>query len=132
MTLPSIPRHSERKAQAVAILTIPVVMDVMFSAAELQRGDLLGLQHLVFAVPLIGLIVLAWRQPATAAEVLLLVSGPLAVGYLLGTDGASMSLGAKLATEIIFVLPPLLAGLLLLGAARAEGRIGLIGGLLRR
>lgn len=69
-----------------------------------------GFGALVFAVS-------AWRYPRAAGIVLFVVGGMLALIY---PSWARGPLEMKLSTELVLFLPPIVAGVLFLAAARAE------------
>lgn len=98
-------------------LAIPIGMLLLLSVGELSAEGPGALLHLLQAAPLLVFAVGAWRYPRAAGVVLLVVGGTLA---LANPSCARGPLEMKFSIELVLFLPPIVAGVLLVAAARAE------------
>lgn len=93
---------------ALTILTLYGALWLVFGVGEITGGDLSGMSHLIPAVLIYILIYLCWRRPFEGGITLIisaLISGIRELpGYLAGED---------LSFVLIEILPPVLAGLML-------------------
>jgi hypothetical protein len=85
---------------------------------EMAGGDLSGFQHLPPAALLGGLVYLGWRHPYPVGIVLLIISFALASLYAF--TGSDEPVGMRFSWAVQVALPPLVAGALLIEAARRE------------
>ena len=93
------------------LLTLYGAIWLVFGIGEISSGDLSGISHLVPAMLIYILVYLTWRRPLEGGIILLItaiISGIREFPALLSGSGGSWSL------IIIGVLPPLLAGLVLI------------------
>ena len=90
---------------------------LLFAVGETAGGDWSGLGHLIFAAPIALLMWLGWKRPAWGGKLLLLAGALAALFYSDALRGPEW-----LAPFLIIIAPLLVAGLLLLGAARLEQR----------
>lgn len=111
------PHAWELKLVASVLLAIPSTALLVLAAGEMLGGDVSGSQHLVQALPLLVLLVLGWRLPRIAGNVLLVVGALLlaawAVWVLTGDQPEILPFG------LVLFAPALIAGWLL---RRAHGR----------
>jgi len=94
----------------MGFLTIPFGFLLVFTFGELFSGDIAGLSHLIQALPLAILIVLASKKPRLAG-ILLMLSG-LVLGILYPLK-APFNLKTILLVELILFIPPIVSGALL-------------------
>ncbi len=109
----------------VAGLVIVGLGSLFFSAmgvGEMIGGDLSGLQHLPPAALLGAFVYLGWRHPVAVGIVLVIIAFGLASLYAFAFFGSDESVGTRIAWALQVALPPLVAGVLLIAAARREGR----------
>jgi hypothetical protein len=85
---------------------------------EMAGGDLSGFQHLPPAALLGGLVYLGWRHPYAVGIVLVIISFALASLYAF--TGSDEPVGMRFSWAVQIALPPLVAGALLIAAARRE------------
>ena len=88
---------------------------LLFAVGETAGGDWSGLGHLIVAVPIGLLMWLGWKRPVWGG-ILLLLAGVFAALFF----SDALRSPEWLAPFLIIVAPLLVAGLLLLGAARLE------------
>jgi hypothetical protein len=93
---------------ALTILTLYGALWLVFGVGEITTGDMSGLSHLIPAVLIYTLIYLCWRRPFEGG-ITLIVAGLIfglreIPGYLAGNNSIFFLIG---------ILPPVLAGLLL-------------------
>ncbi len=107
---------SGSKLAASALLGAPIAILLLLGLGEMAGGDVTGVQHLVEVVPLLLLLIAAWRWPRVAGialvcigSIVLLVWAVLAVT---ASERASPTVWAIVGLGLFF--PPLLAGSLLL------------------
>lgn len=93
---------------ALTILTLYGALWLVFGVGEITAGDMSGLSHLIPAVLIYILIYLCWRRPFEGGITLIaagLISGIREIpGWIAGNDTIFLLIG---------ILPPVLAGLLL-------------------
>jgi hypothetical protein len=70
-----------RKFLGLMALVVPLGILALFTAGEVAGGDVSGLQHVVQALPLVALALLAWRKPRAGGVILIIVAIALAVLY---------------------------------------------------
>ena len=104
------------KIAAMVLLALGVAFYLMFTVGEMVGGDVAAIQHLPPVVVLAGLLWLAWKRPHVAGVVLLVLSVPLAVAYVVVLVVQDL----PLAWALWIAIPPVVTGLLLLRAGRAE------------
>ncbi len=91
---------------------------LLFLLGEVLGGDISGLQHVVQLAPLVALLALGWRYPNLAGALLLAIGLALAGAYFLESRGGSVAAAERALVAAIFLLPPILAGVLFLLAGR--------------
>lgn len=107
------------KLSGLVIAGLGSLFFLAMGIGEMAGGDLSGFQHLPPAALLGGLVYLGWRHPYPVGIVLVIISFGLASLYaFMGTDEP---VGMRFAWAVQIALPPLVAGALLIGAARREG-----------
>jgi hypothetical protein len=120
-------RFSRRWARiaGLVLVAIPLSILVLFTYGETTGGSLYGLQHLVEAVPLAIMAVVAWRWPRIGGPLLAGISALLGAMFVVATRGQVLP-GVAVGTALVFFAPPLLAGSLFWAAAQhdAAGRGG--------
>jgi|WetSurMetagenome_2_1015567.scaffolds.fasta_scaffold22918_4 hypothetical protein len=94
---------------ALTLLTLYGALWLVFGVGEIAGGDLSGLSHLIPAVLIYTLIYLCWRRPLEGG-IILVISAVLSglrdiSGWLAGKNASFFLIG---------ILPPFLAGLLLI------------------
>jgi hypothetical protein len=110
------------KLVASALLAAPACVLLLFAIGEMASGDASGVQHIPEALPLLLLVVAAWRYPRWTG-IALLTLGTMLLGVWLvwifagGHTGRGEIVGWFAAAVIFFGLP-LVAGWLLLRASR--------------
>jgi hypothetical protein len=111
-----------RRLQLAATLlgSITVSMLSLFLFGEVFGGDLSGLVHLIQVAPLVALLAFGWWRPGLAGALLLALGGALAAAYGIEMGGSSVSPTEQLLVAALFLMPPLLAGVLFLLAAHAS------------
>lgn len=100
------------KKAALVLLALGVAFYGTFTVGELAGGDVTGLQHLPPALILAALFWFAWRRPHAAGVLLLGISVPLGIAYVV----VLLTHSLPPTWALVVVLPPVLAGLLLLRA----------------
>jgi len=116
------PAPTRLKLLATVLLAVPAGVLLLFAIAEVAAGEVSGVQHIPEALPLLLLVVAAWRYPRWAGIALLTV-GTMLLGVWLvwifagGHTGRGEIVGWFAAAVIFFGLP-LVAGWLLLRASR--------------
>jgi hypothetical protein len=108
------------KAAATVLTAPPIVILLLFTFGEVFGGDISGVQHLVQLLPLAIVVAGAWRFPRVGGAALVGLSLVLGVVYPFAFAGAD--LGTIIVVELLLFVPPALAGLLFLAAARASSR----------
>lgn len=106
-----------RKIAGIGLVLIPIFILANIGIGEIVNGQAGGLMALLFAVPLVVLAVVGWRNPHLAGKIIVAVDSVLAVLFGIAALGAG-SVQALLIGEAIFFFPAMLAGVLLLAAAR--------------
>jgi hypothetical protein len=104
------------KIAALVLLTLGIGFYLMFAVGEMASGEISGIQHLPPAIGLAALLWLAWKRTHTAGAVLLAVSIPLGVAYVVVLVVRDL----PLTWALWIALPPVVTGLLLLRAGRRE------------
>jgi hypothetical protein len=115
---PDNPTHL--KAAATAVTAPPIAILLLFTFGEVIGGDISGVQHLAQLLPLAIVLAAAWRFPRVGGAALVALSLVLGVVYPFAFAGAD--LGTIILVELLLFVPPMLAGLLFLVAARASSR----------
>lgn len=107
---------------ALALLSVPAVVLLLFAFGEMLDGDLSGAQHLPEAGVLLVLMAAAWWRPRLAGivlvggAVLLFVAWAAWVVFVREDEGNGSAL-MWVAAAVILFLPPFVAGWLLLRAS---------------
>ncbi len=105
---------------AFLIVLVPVGAFTLLGLAEVASGNSSGLLHGLQAAPLILIAILAWKKPMVGGSILLIVAGALAITYPLGLNSIdAMTLAV---TELVLFVPPLVAGLLFIAAAKRSAK----------
>jgi hypothetical protein len=104
------------KIAALVLLSLGIAFYLMFAFGEVVSGDVSGVQHLPPAIVLAALLWLAWKRTCAAGVVLLVLSVPLAVAYVVVLVVRDL----PLTWALWIALPPVLTGLLLVRAGRRE------------
>jgi len=107
------------KIAALLLLGLGVGFFLMFAVAEMAGGDIAGIQHLPPAAVLGALLWLGWKRPRTAGIVLLAISVPLGVAYVVAAAVQGVRPG-ELWVAVSIPLVPVLTGFLFLWAGRGE------------
>ena len=105
------------KLIALGLLGLGTALFLVFGLAELLGGDLTGVQHLIPAAILAALMYVGWRRPHAAGITLLVLAAVLTaagVSLFFARDLPLLSLA------LLFVLPSLVTGLLLVLDDRHE------------
>jgi hypothetical protein len=105
------------KLAGLVIVALGALFFLAMGVGEMVGGDLSGFQHLPEAALLGALVYLGWRHPYAVGIVLVLLS--VAIACLYAVRGPA-SAGLLFASALQIALPPLVAGALLIGAARRE------------
>lgn len=113
-------RRRRLQAAATASGSVTVFVLSLFLVGEVAAGDPSGLAHLVEVGPLVLLLALGWFRPSLAGALLLAAGGTLVAFYVFETNDASVALTEQLLVGIIFLLPPVVAGVLFLVASRCS------------
>jgi hypothetical protein len=112
------------KVAGLIPLLIPIALLFLFTVAETVGGDISGLGHLIQAAPLIILAIFAWKKPALAGKILVAIAVLLAISTLahavivgvMGMEG--MGIVAQISVVLLFFVPAIISGLLLIASAR--------------
>jgi len=119
-----LPAATRLKLAASVIVAVPAAALLVFAIAEMVGGEPSGSQHIPEAAPLLLLLAAGWRFPR-AAGIVLLCLGPILLAawlVLVLTRGEPAFRGLAiltwLAAGMIFFVPPVVAGWLLLKASR--------------
>jgi len=100
---------------ACIVLGIPLVIFLIFGIGEMIGGDLSGAMHLLQALFVILLGVLAWMRPLESGVILCLYGAVVAGFFLFNIIADPSSQGSVLSPALlILALLPLLAGTLFL------------------
>ena len=112
------PASRRSQLAGMALLGLGVAFYLLFTIGEVAGGDITGLQHLPPAVLLGSLLVVAARRPRLAGLVL------LGLAVALGALFLALVIARDLppAGTLIVVLPPAVAGGLLVRAGRSTAR----------
>lgn len=105
------------KAAALVIGAAPVGLLALFAFGEAAAGNVSGLGHLLQAVPLVILLVLAWWRPFVGGLALVAVAVGLAAVYLVVLGGP---LSMKLVATVLFFGPPVVGGALFIRSSRTS------------
>jgi len=115
----------QMKLVASALLLLPLAVLLLFAIGEMSSGELNGAQHLVEVGLLLLLVAAAWRYPLPVGIVLLALTALLFAFMLYRSvtgwgdpEGFEVVLWPVLAS--LLVVPPLVAGWLLVAAGRSE------------
>ncbi|HET9014347.1 MAG TPA: hypothetical protein VFN57_02040 [Thermomicrobiaceae bacterium] len=110
------------KIIGAAVLLVPVGVIALLAVGDMTNGDPWAVLELLPAVPLLLLARLGWRHPRSGGWVL--VGGSIVLGALWTVwtrDMVGWTLDRTFFQGVLVIfVPPLLAGLLLLLAARTE------------
>jgi hypothetical protein len=104
------------KIAALVLLGSGAAFYGLFAVGELAGGDISGVQHVPPAVLLAALMVVAWKRPRAAGIVLLALSVPLGVAYVVLLVVRDL----PLPWALVVALPPVVTGLLLVRAGRRD------------
>jgi hypothetical protein len=110
------------KIAALTLIGLGVAFFLTFAVGELAGGDVAGTQHLPPAAVLGALLWLGWKRPRLAGIVLLALAVPLGLFFLVGSAVEGIR-GEEAWVPLAIVLPPVLAGWLLIRAGRDRGAI---------
>ncbi len=94
-----------------------LILLTIITLGESASGELIGLSHLLQLIPLAALLAAGSRYPRTCGLILLGASLILVLAYPFFARGAGLSPAAALVGVALFLLPPVVAGALLLRAA---------------
>jgi peptidoglycan/LPS O-acetylase OafA/YrhL len=103
------------------LIGLGVGLFLIFAIAELAGGDRAGTQHFLPAAVLGALLWLGWRRPRRAGIILLSLALPLGLFFLVGSAVEGVR-GGELWVPLMIVLPPVVAGWLLVRAGRDQPR----------
>lgn len=98
---------------------ITVALLLVFLFGEVAEGDMSGLAHAVQVAPLLALLAFGWWRPGLAGALLLAAASALVAAYFVETSDSTVSRSEQFLVAGLFLLPPVLAGVLFLTAARA-------------
>lgn len=107
------------KVAALMLVGLGVGFFLIFAVAEMAGGDIAGIQHLLPVAVLGALLWLGWKRPRTAGIVLLALSVPLGVAFVVGVAVEGVRPG-ELWVAVLIPLVPVLTALLFLRAGRRE------------
>lgn len=107
------------KVAALILVGLGVGFFLIFAVAEMAGGDIAGIQHLLPVAVLGALLWLGWKRPRTAGIVLLALSVPLGVAFVVGVAVEGVRPG-ELWVAVLIPLVPVLTALLFLRAGRRE------------
>jgi protein-S-isoprenylcysteine O-methyltransferase Ste14 len=108
------------KSVGLVIVALGSLFFLIMGVGEIAGGEVSGVQHLPAAALLAALVYLGRRHPYGVGVVLVLIGLGLASLYATGFFGSHEPVGMRIAWALQVALPPLAAGVLLLGAARRE------------
>lgn len=101
------------KVAALLLLGVGVAFFLLFAIAEMAGGDVSGVQHLLPAAALGALLWLGAKRPRRAGIVLLALSVPLGIAFIVGIAVEGVRPG-ELWLALLLPLVPLFTALLLL------------------
>jgi hypothetical protein len=104
-----------RKVLGLIVLLVPLGILALFTVGEVAGSDVSGLQHLVQALPLVGLAILAWRKPRAGGIALIVVAAVLAVVYAV-IASAAMPMATRLLVGAVLFAPAIVSGALFVSA----------------
>lgn len=106
---------------AFGLLSIPIGFLLVFGILELAAGDIVGLGHLLLAVPLIAVALLVARRPVVAGRILTGGGLLVALVYLgLVVDRDAPAALVLLVTAVLMV--PVAVGVTLIVTEASTGR----------
>ena len=121
MHLGNPPSPARLRLAAIALLTIPAGVLLLFAFGEMIGGDPSGAQHIPEGAALLLLAAAAWRYPLWTGVILLAVGAVLLLAWLLFVvfgPNRDVPAIALVATGAILFLPPFAAGWLLIRSSR--------------
>lgn len=110
---------NRRKVSGLVILLLPVGVLLLFGIGEMAGGIISGAVHFIQLAPLILLAILAWKRPYLGGVALLCLGALLALLYPLLMHGR-FPLWVLLVSDLMFFVPAVVSGVLLLSAARRD------------
>src|SRR5690606_36434375 len=110
------PRH-RRQLAATLIGSVTAGFLLVFLLGEVFAGDWSGLAHSLQVGPLVALLVLGWWRPRLAGVLLVAIGGALTLAYFVDTRDTEIDWSERLLVGGIFLVPPILAGVLFVAAA---------------
>jgi cytochrome bd-type quinol oxidase subunit 1 len=124
MTGPRVPERRERQRLTIAacvLLGLPAAILLFMGIGEMADGEVSGAQHIPEAAALIGLMLAAWWFPRVVGILLLMLGSLVFAGWLvLVIARGEFDAAALLVGGVVVLLPPLVAGWLLLKASTLE------------
>jgi hypothetical protein len=113
------PSSKQFKIAGLVLLAIPTLFLAAMAVGEVfMGGDLSGLQHVLQLAPLVVVTWLAWRHPLWGGVALITLAVVFTALYFIFIHGFPVA--TVLLTVMILFVPPLLAGVLFVLAARRE------------
>lgn len=95
---------------ALACLTVPTALLLLFAGGEMLGGDPSGAQHLVEIAVIAAVAGVGWRWPYATGMVLMLGGVALALVFVLWLHPAGISLLGIAVVEVLLFLPAIAAG----------------------
>lgn len=109
------------KLAALMLIGLGIGFFLIFAVGELAGGDIAGTQHFLPAVVLGALLWLGWKRPRRAGIVLLSLAVSLGALFLVVSAVEGVR-GGEAWVPVFIVLPPVVAGWLLVRAGRDQPR----------
>jgi ABC-type transport system involved in cytochrome c biogenesis permease subunit len=117
------PRGSARlKTIGLILLLVPLGFLALFAVGEVADGDVSGLSHVVQALPLVLLAVVAWRWPLPSGALMVVIGVGIVVVYAI-VASSRFGLESIVVVEMILAVP-VVSGVLFVMAGLSEGRSG--------
>lgn len=113
-------RRRQLQLASTLIGAVPASLLLLFLVGEVASGEWSGVAHVLQFAPLVLLLGLGWWRPALAGTLLVGIGIVVATAYFVETRDSTVRLGEQLLVGGIFLVPPVLAGSLLLLAARSK------------
>jgi hypothetical protein len=115
----SRPSSKQLKIAGLVLLAIPALFLAALALGEgVVGGDVWGLQHVAQLAPLVVVAWLAWRQPFWGGVALIALTLVFTVLYFIFIHGFPLT--TVLPTLALLFVPPLVAGVLFVLAARQD------------
>jgi hypothetical protein len=110
------------KTVGLALLVVPLGFLGLFAAGEVADGDVSGLSHVAQGLPLVLVAAVAYRWPAQAGAVLIVVGLAIVIAY--AVIAAPRFEVATIAIVETILAVPVVSGALLLLAGNSSNRSG--------